>query len=244
MTPADDHFSALAKQYAAGRIGYPEELYRFLAGQCASRECVWDCATGTGQAAVDLVRHFTSVVATDLSAALLAQAPAHERITYHVATAEQSGLADASVDLVTVAQALHWFDLPKFWAEVDRVLRPGGVLAYWGYQWPSVDRAVNGVLEQIKVELAPYWPARSQVLIDGYRDATAPRPEIACPPFEATARWDLEGYLAHVNSWSGTRYHREQTGRDLVAANRPAFATAWPGGPVTVRWPLVLRVYR
>src|SRR5882672_11427376 len=119
-----DHFSSVASQYAAFRPRYPAALFQWLAATAPRRERVWDCACGSGQASLDLAAHFHTVIGTDLSAGQLAQAPAHERISYRVALAEQSGLESASCDLVTVAQALHWFDLPRFYAEARRVLRP------------------------------------------------------------------------------------------------------------------------
>lgn len=143
-----------------------------------------------------------------------------------------------------MAQALHWFDLPRFWAEATRVLKPGGVLAAWGYNWPVVAPAVDRTLEDLQAELASSWPPRSTLLHGEYRSITAPLPEIAAPAFQAHASWDLEDYLAHLRSWSATRYYRERTGRDIVTQFQLAFASAWPGGRVPATWPLILRVFR
>ena len=126
MNQADDHFSPIAKEYARGRLGYPLELYRTLAAQCPARDLAWDCGCGSGQVASDLPDFFTQVIATDISEPLLALAPPDPRVVYRAAPAESSGLPAASVDLITVAQAVHWFDLDRFWREVLRVLKPGG----------------------------------------------------------------------------------------------------------------------
>ncbi len=144
---AQDHFSPIAPLYASGRIGDPVDLYRLLDALCLGHGIAWDCATGSGQAAVDLARTFPKVIATDISEALLALAPAHPRIAYRAAPAEDSGIEAGSVDLVTVAQALHGFDLARFWAEVIRVLKPGGVVAFLGYNWPVVEPGVDCELE-------------------------------------------------------------------------------------------------
>src|SRR5262245_53056061 len=109
-----DHFTAVAAQYAQSRPTYPDELFAWLAGRCAARQLAWDVGAGNGQASVALAQHFDKVLATDLSEAQVRQAAAHPRIEYRVAPAEQSGLPDASADLVTIAQALHWFDFEPF----------------------------------------------------------------------------------------------------------------------------------
>jgi len=239
-----DHFSAIAPQYALGRIGYPEDLYRFLVAQCHGQDLAWDYATGSGQAALDLARTFSRVIATDISEALLALAPPHPRIFYRVAPAEESGIESGSVDLVTVAQALHWFDLDRFWREVIRVLKKGGIMAFWGYNWAIVEPGVDRVLEDFKTAIASSWPDRSSIIHGGYSSIRAPLHEISCPSFEASAQWELDDYLAHLRSWSATRYYRERTGEDVTEQFQPAFAQVWRGGRVTVKWPLILRVFR
>lgn len=244
MKHAQDHFSAIASQYAQGRIGYPEDLYRFLVVQCRRQDLAWDCATGSGQAALDLVRSFSKVIATDISAELLALAPAHPCISYRAASAEESGLEPDSVDLITIAQALHWFDLTRFWVEVRRVLKQGGILAFWGYNWPIVESGVDRVLEDFKAMISSSWPERSAILHGGYNSIHPPLHEISSPAFAASAQWALGDYLSHLRSWSATRYYRERTGKDATKPFEQAFAEAWPGGRVPVRWPLILRVFR
>ena len=244
MKHAQDHFSAIAPQYALGRVGYPEDLYRFLVAQCRTQDLAWDCATGSGQAALDLARSFSKVIATDISEELLALAPPHPRIFYHEVSAEESGIERDSVDLITVAQALHWFDLTRFWVEVMRVLKKGGVLAFWGYNWPVVEPGVDRVLEDFKAVISSSWPERSAVLHGGYSSIRVPLHDISSPTFEASARWELDDYVSHLRSWSATRYYRERTGEDITERFRPAFADAWRSGRVPVKWPLILRVFR
>jgi ubiquinone/menaquinone biosynthesis C-methylase UbiE len=128
-----DHFSRLAAQYSAFRPAYPPAIYDYLGQLCHERQSAWDCACGNGQAALALAERFQAVIATDASPQQLAAAPAHANVTYRVARAEESGIESQSVDLVTVAQALHWFDLDPFYGEVQRVLKPSGVLAVWTY---------------------------------------------------------------------------------------------------------------
>jgi SAM-dependent methyltransferase len=218
-------------------------LYRFLGAQCERHNLAWDCATGSGQAAFDLVQTFSRVIATDISQELLALAPPHPRISYRTASAEESGVESNSVDLITIAQALHWFDLNRFWVEVMRVLKKGGVMAFWGYNWPVVEPGIDRVLEDFKAIIFSSWPERSRILHDGYSSIRAPFREISSPPFEASAHWDLEDYLAHFRSWSAVRYYRDRTGEDILEQFQPAFAQAWRGTRVPVKWPLIMRVY-
>lgn len=157
-----DLFSAQAATYAAIRPDYPPALFAFLESVVERRRVAWDCATGNGQAALALTEVFDRVIATNASAEQIAHARAHQRIEYRVATAEASGLANASADLVTVAQALHWFDRDRFYAEAKRVLVPRGVLAVWSYGDPTIpdDDALDAALQHFNlVTLGAYWPA-------------------------------------------------------------------------------------
>src|SRR5690348_223725 len=155
MSGFKDHFSGVAAQYASFRPRYPAALFDFIAALCSARRRAWDCACGTGQATLDLAERFDSVVATDASPQQIAAAAAHARVTYRVAPAERSGLEDRSIDLVAVAQALHWLDLPRFYAEAQRVLVPQGVIAVWTYgglsvaEEPAIDAALRRFAEEV-----------------------------------------------------------------------------------------------
>ena len=156
MNHPQDHFSHIATAYKDGRITYPKELYEYLVGLCEERTCAWDCATGSGQAAEDLSQHFDRVIATDISDSLLSHAKENQRIEFKTAPAEESGIASESIDLVTVAQAIHWFEFDKFWEEVDRVLKPNGVLAYWGYLWPQVNDHIDAFLVRFREKIEDF----------------------------------------------------------------------------------------
>lgn len=245
MSVNQDHFSAVAGHYARGRFGYPAGLFDYLAGLCGSCELAWDCATGSGQAATALASRFARVVATDISADLLALAPVIPNVNYRCAPAETSGLAPASVDLVTVAQALHWFDQEKFWGELRRVCCPGAIFAFWGYLWPQVDEAVDSQMRALRPVLAPCWPERSAILHDEYRTVHPPFVALNPPPFEVRVEWRRQDYLAHIASWSAVRYHCERHGGDVLSEFDRGLQKLWPDLEVRrVTWPLVMRVYR
>lgn len=241
-----DHFSGHAADYARYRPDYPAALFAWLAEIAPARDRAWDCATGNGQAALALAEHFGAVVATDASETQVASAFAHPRVAYRVAPAEASGLEDASVSLITVAQALHWFDIPAFWAEADRVLRPGGVVAVWAYHLfrctPEVDAVVDRLYSDV---VGPYWPPDRKLIEEGY-PITLPFPRVEPPPFEMTKRWTLDDLTGYLRTWSSSRRYFEAKGADPVALVAPELEAAWgdPAEARELRWPLLLHVGR
>jgi SAM-dependent methyltransferase len=246
--PFDDHFAPVAGAYADFRPTYPAALFDWLAGIAPDRELAWDCACGSGQASVDLAARFERVVATDASAAQLAGAAAHARIEYRLAAAEASGLPDAAADLITVAQALHWFDRPRFYAEVCRVLKPGGVLAAWTYGVQTLaDERVNAHVQHFYREIVgPYWPPERALVETGYRSLDFPFAELAVPAFAMTADWNLPRLLGYFASWSATGRYIQARGEDPVAALAERLTQAWgdPGATRLVTWPLAIRAGR
>jgi SAM-dependent methyltransferase len=148
-----DHFSRQASGYAKFRPGYPEELFAYLAKVAPSRQLAWDCGTGNGQAAIGLASVFDRVIATDASEKQIANAQPHERVEYRVAPAENSGIESGTVDLLMVAQALHWFNLDRFYAEARRALKPSGVFAASAYKLlgiePAIDEIVNRYYNEV-----------------------------------------------------------------------------------------------
>jgi ubiquinone/menaquinone biosynthesis C-methylase UbiE len=248
--PADfpDHFTSVAKAYAAARPTYPPALFDHLASLARSRSHAWDCAAGNGQAAVALASRFARVTASDASAAQIARAPRHPGITYRVALAHDSGLPDGSVDLVTVAQALHWIDLPPFYDEVSRVLVPDGLIAVWCYGLQRVDdAAIDRRLEHFYGSVVgPYWAPERKLVETGYRTVPFPFSELASPPFEMAHEWLLAELLAYLRTWSATAAFGKARGFDPVVPFGDELAPLW--GPADrrrrVRWPLSLRMGR
>ena len=243
-----DHFSPIAQTYAQARPHYPAALFEWLAGLCRHHDRAWDCGAGSGQASVALAGHFKTVIATDSSAAQIAQAVAHPAVDYRVAAAESSGLADASADLVTVAQALHWFDFARFFDEVRRVLRPGGVMAAWSYGIVHIEgEAVDALaLAFYHDEVGPYWPPERRHVEDGYRSIPFPFEAIEAPAFSMVLDWTLDELLAYFRSWSATARYQRDRGVDPVAALAQQLAGVWgdPQARRRVQWPLSVRAGR
>jgi SAM-dependent methyltransferase len=243
-----DYFARQAGHYSRHRPLYPDELFSHLAGLCQRHDLAWDVGAGSGQAAVGVARHFAQVLATDASGEQIAHARSHPNVTYRQAPAYSSGLEDGSVDLVTVATALHWFDLEAFYAEVRRVLRPGGLIAVWGYQDTRVDTSVNSVLVRYRKEVVGQdWGFQVGLLTEQYRTIPFPFEEVTAPAhLVARADMALEDVLGYLESWSATQRHRERTGQDPIEAIRADLAATW-GDSQTVRvveWPLFMRIGR
>jgi ubiquinone/menaquinone biosynthesis C-methylase UbiE len=239
-----DHFSKHAAEYAKFRPRYPKELFRWLRSIAPSPELAWDCATGNGQAAVELAEVFDRVIATDGSEKQVANAEPHARVEYRVARAEQSGLDAASVDVVTVAQALHWFDLDRFYDEVRRVLKAGGVLAAWAYKLATVSPEIDAVVNHYYSDVVgPYWPAE-RVLVEKFEDLAFPFPAVETPPFEMVAEWSVENLLGYLRTWSATQRFIAAEQRDPLEQIAKQFSAAWGDEVRRVIWPLTVRAGR
>lgn len=236
-----DHFSAQAAEYARARPGYPPALFEALAALAPGRGLAWDAGTGSGQAAVGLARHFARVVATDASAAQVAAAAAHPRVEYRVAEAAEIDLPAGGVDLVTVAQAAHWFDLTAFYAAASRVLRRGGVLAVWCYDLPRITPEVDRVVDWFYREVVgPWWPAERRMVESGYRGLPFPFPERPFPVMAMHCEWTAGALVEYIGTWSAVARCREVRGTDPLPAVASALAPYWPAAdpPRPVRWPL------
>jgi SAM-dependent methyltransferase len=209
---------------------------------------VWDCAAGNGQASIGLAGCFARVIATDASREQIGAAPAHPRIEYRVAAAERSGLPDHSVALVTVAQALHWFDFDRFYAEVRRVLQSGGVLAVWTYgvnlvEGDGVDALVQRFYRDV---VGAFWPPERRWVEEKYRTIPFPFAEIPVPGISMEVQWTLAQLLGYFGTWSATNRCLAATGKNPLAELGTELARVWgpPDRTHRVCWPLSMRVGR
>ena len=241
-----DHFSTQSAAYANYRPGYPEALFQWIRSQAPRHEVAWDCACGSGQATRGLAACFDQVIATDLSEAQIRHAPPIANVDWRVASAEISGLATASVDVVCVAQAVHWLDLEKFWPECRRIVRPGGLVIIWSYGVPLYsDPEVARQCQQYYSEtVGPYWPPERQLVEEGYRTIPFPFAELAAPAFELHREWNLAQLLGYLSSWSATERYRQATGKNPLAALEETLRPVFPDSPLELRWPIALRAGR
>ncbi len=236
-------FSGHAAAYAAFRPRYPVALYDWLSREAPGTALAWDAGTGNGQVAVGLATRFARVVATDPSAEQLAQAEPHPRVRYAQGRYEPP-VPDGIVQLITVGQALHWFDLPAFIAGARRVLTPGGLIAAFAYAHSQVSSAVDQVVRHYHdVTVGPYWAPEHHLIHDGYRTLEFPIAELDAPAFEIAEEWTLAQYAGFLRTWSSVQRLIRAEGDGKVTAFEQGLAEAWGAEPRrTVRWPLVMRV--
>ena len=207
----------------------------------------WDCATGNGQAAEGIARYFQRVIATDASAGQIAHTKPVANVEYRVAPAEASGLEAASVDLVTVAQALHWLKHDQFYNEARRVAREDAVIAAWCYGHCHAGGDVETLLRDFEEgTVGPYWHAERKWVVDNYRTIPFPFDEVTAPPMELRVRWSLSQLGEYIGSWSAVAGYRRERGEDPVPQLMKRLAVHWgpPDRPREVTWPLGMRVGR
>lgn len=236
-----DLFSTQAKQYAAFRPVYPEALYSFILQHVKEKGTAWDCATGNGQVAQVLAAHFERVYGTDISQQQLDHAGRAANIVYTISPAEQTAFANQQFDLITVGQALHWFDLDRFYAEVNRVGKPGALLAIWGYALlyiaPGIDDAISDFYENT---VGPYWDNARRLVENQYTTLPFPFERIAAPPLTIEVTWTLEHLSGYFSSWSATQKFIKDKGHDPVPAFIERLAVLWGEGERVVKFPVFM----
>jgi SAM-dependent methyltransferase len=244
MSAFEDHFGSVSRRYAEARPTYPDALFEWLAVTAPGRSLAWDCGAGSGQASIPLAAFFAHVVATDASAAQLAEASPHPRVSYRVMPASSSGLDDGTVDLVAVAQALHWFPLDAFYAEVTRVLRPGGIVAAWTYGAFALGRPeADAIVRAYHYgTVDAYWPPERKHVECGYRDLPFPFESLAVPVFHMRTAWTLSEITGYLRSWSATSRFVAVHGYDPVIDVEQQLHEVWgdPEQPIQVDWPLTV----
>lgn len=247
-----DHFSNHAGLYAKARPHYPGALFDWIAAEAPARTCAWDAGCGNGQASVALAQRFERVIATDPSARQIGNAVAHPRIEYRdepqdLSEGYHTSINTHSVDAVTVAQALHWFDLPAFVAEVRRVAKPGALFAAWCYADCSVTPSVDAVIAHLYDDiLGAYWPPERTLVDEGYASLDIPFTPVEAPALGMRVDWTAQQLLAYLTSWSAAQRYSRATGRDAVAAITDELLAAWHGPEHVrpVRWTLGIRAGR
>jgi SAM-dependent methyltransferase len=241
-----DLFSRQSTDYARFRPTYPAALYAWLAAEAPARTLAVDVGAGNAQAAAALAAHFDRVIGVDPSEAQLAKAEPVARVELRRGAAEATGVPAASADLLIAAQAFHWFDHPAFFAEVRRVVRPGGLLAIWCYGLTTITPEIDAVVHELYEDrLGPYWEPERKLVETGYRTVAFPFPELTVPSFAMELTWTLAHLAGYLGTWSPLKRYRDETGEDPLPAIGAKLERAW--GDVherRVTWPLSLRAFR
>jgi SAM-dependent methyltransferase len=240
-----DNFSKQSGIYARFRPQYPPELYTYLASLTTQHETAWDCGTGNGQAAIGLAELYQHIIATDPSEQQIANAFSHPNITYKVEKAEETSIPDHSIDLVTVANALHWFDFEAFYKEVRRTLKPNGIIAAWAYQNPSISPELDSIITKLHDEiLGNYWLTENRYVEKAYTTIPFPFKEIESPQFYSEKTMDLNDFVGFLNTWSATQRFIRQNNTNPVDMLYEELLNSW--GVIdhkkTISWKLILKV--
>ena len=225
------------------RPGYPPELFEYLASVAPARNSALDVATGNGQAALGLAGHFAAVRATEPSEAQIARARPHPRVSYVRESAERIGSPDGHFDLLTAAQAAHWFDWRRFYPEARRVLRPGGVIALWTYGLFTADPLVDAVVDDFyRNVVGPYWPRERRYVEERYASLPFPFEEMAAPRLALQTDWSIDDALGYLRSWSAVQRYKAVRGRSPLELMLQPLAAAWGAGRRRLSWPIHLRI--
>lgn len=242
-----DYFSVDPGAYQQYRPAYPNALFLYLAKIAPDLQCAWDCATGSGQSAIPLSACFKQVIATDGSASQISSAIQTNGVSYRVANAECSLIEASSVDLITVAQALHWFDLQAFTAEVERILKPDGVLAVWTYNLLQVNAGVDLLIRHLYHDvLGAYWPPERKMVEQGYAGVSFPFERVDAPPFNMSADWALPQLFGYLQTWSALKQYQNKRSHNPLEDIAQSLVETWgePSNTLRINWPLSLRVWK
>lgn len=237
-----DNFSEVSAEYARFRPGYPDDLYNFLKAEITCFDTAWDCGTGTGQIAVPLSGMFKMVYATDISATQLQNAPHRNNINYSLQPAEITNFESDKFDLITVGQALHWFDFDKFYTEVNRTLKQNGVLAVMGYGRIKTNKETQVLIRHLYHEIVgPYWDPERKFLEENYTTIPFPFRELPVPIFETTLKWNLNELIGYLKTWSAVQHFIRKNGFDPVEKIIPGLEKSF-GNRGEVTFPFLLRL--
>ena len=236
-----DHFSENAEKYGKYRPDYPAALFNFLSSITPGHDLAWDCATGSGQAALGLVNDFNKVIATDASRRQIENAIRHEKISYQVAPAHKTAIRMESIDLITVAQALHWFEFDRFYNEAKRVLKPQGIIAVWTYNLLSITPEIDSMIKYFYMDIVgEFWPPERRFVENGYKNIPFPFHKLPSPSFRMSAKWTVHQLIGYLGTWSAVKRYKERNGIDPIARIENELIRSWNlrSDILDVSWPL------
>ncbi|MEP7263359.1 MAG: class I SAM-dependent methyltransferase [Bacteroidota bacterium] len=239
-----DNFSSVSKQYAKFRPHYPAELFVEISNLVKRRESALDVGTGNGQFAVQLAKYFDKVTATDISKEQIQHAIKNEKINYSVQRAEETEFEDNSFDLISVAQAIHWFDFDRFYNEVRRTIRNNGILAATGYGMPKVNEEVDRIVADFyEVTTGPYWDEERRYIDAGYKTIPFPFEEINLKPYAFIQQWNVDQFIGYLGTWSGVNHYLKAKGENPLDLIHSDLKKSWKDVQA-ITFPIITRVGR
>ncbi len=247
MKDAQDHFSQAAESYRTFRPEYPQELYDWMLESCLLRRNAWDCATGNGQVAKALAHFFDQVIASDISAQQLEHAHQADNIFYLKSRSERTDFLDSSFDLITVAQAIHWFDHSAFNKEVNRVLKSKGILAIWGYHLLRINPSVDAILDHFYHEIVgPFWAAERKLVDQRYENITIDLPLLnSRNDISISVEWNRDQLFGYLSTWSASKSFVTKHNQSPFAIIQSQIEEIWKANEIlTVQFPLFAKLYR
>ncbi len=241
-----DNFSIQSNDYALFRPSYPQEFVNYLISLTENQENCCDCGTGNGQLAVQLAGNFKKVYATDISQKQLDNAVQLPNIEYSLQPAEQTNFPDHHFDLITVAQAAHWFDFDRFNLEVRRILKPNGIIALFGYGLVNVDGEVGEIIKSFYWNITkPYWDSERDHIVQEYKTIPFPFEEIKdAPNFDIKKEMSLEELTGYIGTWSAVQHFKKANGYHPVDKLRDDLSKIWNEGKREVTFPTFVRLGR
>ena len=241
-----DNFSTRSDRYDQFRPTYPGELFDYLLSIVHSTNSAWDCGTGNGQVALQLARQFSTVHATDISRQQIDNAEARPNIEYSIQPAEHTSFPDNTFDLITVAQAIHWFDFDAFYKEAHRTAKDRSILAVIGYNLMQITPAIDELISHFyKNVVGPYWDKERKYVDENYKTIPFPFEELITPSFKNRFEWTPDHLIGYIGTWSAVNHYEKKTGQDPINLIREPLLRAW-GDDTTkpVDFPILLRVAR
>lgn len=239
-----DNFSSVSSKYAQFRPVYPAEVFQYLYTLTDQKDVAWDCGTGNGQVAYDLAKTFRYVCATDISRSQIDHAIAATNIFYSVQPAEKTDFEDKKFNLITVAQAIHWFDFDRFYAEVNRTAKEGGLLCVLGYGRIQISTIIDNIINDFYTRsLGKYWDKERKYIDENYETIPFPFEEIKTPKFQIDLEWTLEHLLGYLDTWSAVTHFKKMNGTNPLEVLKTELEKHWQDGVVMpVSFPMLLRV--
>lgn len=244
-----DNFSTQQKEYSFSRPTYPNELFKFLVEITPNHELAWDCATGNGQAAIELCKYFDKIIASDASEKQIQNKFERQNISYDVFPAEKANISNNSVDLITVAQGLHWFNFEQFYSEVRRVAKKEAIIAVWSYAMHKITPEIDKISDRLDFGgdiLGDYWAKEIRYVQEDYKTIPFPFEEIITPKFTISTKWNLDQLLNYLDTWSAVRKYRSEKNTDPLILIKNEIKPYWKDElekkPVT--WKINLKVGR